>query len=397
MEFSMKSNYKLNGLTLSLILFILTPMLSQAQHSSSMRDIFIPYILLVFFSLFYNVNLKLESTHLFAVMLWISVFISTLIRDAAFDRSIISYLLFVLFFILITAQKWSKQSLNLTFKVYIISAVIFSLAIIGGVIFNIPYSFGRYSIDLLGIHKNPNYVAAFIAGAYSLQLYILLNYKNKKLFKKQYLIISIIIMILGTFFTGTRAAFLNIILSTMIQLTLSVFSKSKKKLMIISSVMILIVIIPLFINVFYEYMPTRTLERLVSFDSFEEDSRLVAWEIVLKKFTEYPILGLGLGNANQYLQRFDAISDLHNVLLELLVNQGLIGFSFYILMLVNKIRYINKKDKNLIITMGFTLFFPILFQNGLVGLTIWWPTTMFILFVNYSRLNSEGLEDMFLK
>jgi O-antigen ligase len=371
-------------------IFIMSPIISNSLHSASFRDIIVPFILLLFLIVIFKVKLLLRAYHGYALLLWVNAIVSTFINNQSFNRQALTYLFFVLFFILITSISWDTVNLNIVVKSYMIAAILFSITIIGSVIFNTPYSWQRYSLDLIGIHKNPNYVTSFIAIAYCIILYFIIFIKHKSL--KNTIVSGLLITIIITsfIFTGTRAGILTISLCTAFQLISLLFSKRRNK-----SIIILVVIFLLLVLFVINFLPSKNKKRVLNIESYSDPSRTLAWKTVFFEFLQKPIFGLGMGGTYKVLGYSEAIDYLHNILLQLLYDQGLIGFTIFLLLVFSDLAYTKKEDRVLIFSLCIVLFVPIIFQNGLIGVSFWWPVILLKVICNYSRTNFCGILGLF--
>jgi hypothetical protein len=86
---------------------------------------------------------------------------------------------------------------------------------------------------------------------------------------------------------------------------------------------------------------------------------------------------------------------IHNILLQLLHDQGIIGFTIFILLITSKVIYVKRTDIIFLLSITFSLFFPIIFQNGLIAVAFWWPIIIHSILIQYSRLNKKGLREIF--
>jgi O-antigen ligase len=99
--------------------------------------------------------------------------------------------------------------------------------------------------------------------------------------------------------------------------------------------------------------------------------------MAFNQLLKHPILGLGLGGTTAYNTTLGlSITNIHNVVLQFLCDQGFIAFLIFIYIIISIIKRTRKEDKFLILILMLSLYFPICFQNGLVGYTFWWPLTV---------------------
>lgn len=383
-----KNKNRLNLLTFSFILFIISPITSSIQHSAAFRDIIIPFILMLFLIVIFKIEFSLKINHAYSLLLWMSAILSTFVNNQGFNRQSFTYLFFVLFYILTTSIPWNSKSLKGMAKSYITVATLCSLIIIGGFFLNTPYSWQRYSLDLIGIHKNPNYVMSFIAGAYCIVLYLLLFFKHYSKRKKILLSSIIITMLISGVFTGTRAGILTMTLCTLFQFLFFLIKKKDWKNIFLAIIVSLILYL-----IVSSYIPQINLNRVINIDSYSDLNRTTAWKLAFYEYQYRPILGLGIGGTMEVLASLGTtiIDDLHNIILELLFDQGLFGITVFSLMVFDRFSHTKKEDRVFILSMCLALFIPILFQNGLIAVAFWWPVILFRIICNYSAASNFGI------
>lgn len=227
---------------------------------------------------------------------------------------------------------------------------------------------------------NRNSIAILMAIGVNLSIYNIYVYKK---FKN---IIPFIIVLLAVFLTGSRKGLVLSILP-FILFFLFKFIESKK---IVSKIKYIIIGIILISSLFYITMNVEFIYDTVGFrlesiyreivygEASNEGSFNIRKDMVnkgLKYFSKKPILGYGVSNY-RYLYGHDTGNETysHNNYIELLVNNGIIGFllyySFYLSVIINinrkRIKTKSIKESNYYLFMTCILISMFIMETGLV-------------------------------
>jgi O-antigen ligase len=197
-------------------------------------------------------------------------------------------------------------------------------------------------------------------------------------------------MTLAILSTGSRGAFVVLILITMINL-LRYFTKVRNVKMFLHMISIVLFIIIIGV-LFSDFLPFNTVQRLTSFNTYKNDIRLVLWAKAMQLFFKSPLIGSGMESANIYLVQLMNFNT-HNLYIDILVNQGIIGFIIFSISVLRFI-HVRKSDRFFMFMMIVCFFAPIFFVNGFNTATFWTPLILCQLFSNYSRYSPEGLLDV---
>lgn len=264
---------------------------------------------------------------------------------------------------------------------------------------------------IYGSFVHPNIFAFFSLFLLFLHYYYAeiekLDFWQDKNFLKYFTYIFLLILI---FFTYTRAALIGLLIFILI----NSFFKNKK---IFTSIL---VIIPLFYILFspfnnwqkiysnYDLRENNFIARLTTRD---EDADSISWRIDLIKETQPIIrnklfLGHGFGtfpivweeNRSEE-HKWDDSAEAHNDFLRILLENGLLGFSLYVILLFSlfvKALQINKKEQKIFICSWVTVFIILSFSDNMLHHTalMWLMWSCFALFFVYF---SEDKEINFLK
>lgn len=369
-----------------LMTFIFLSVLNRFQFGISLNGVIVPIILFVVVIFFTKRSFKLSRGHALIVLFWIFATLSTFkSRLVSPQRDTITFLVFCIFFILSTGINYTKNEVKLILKTYILTCVICSINIIWNFINDFSYSWGRYSIYIFGTHRDPNYVSAFILASLSIVYYKIIVTKGMKFSRKIIFISLIAIITISTLVTGSRTAFMFTIIILVMNFIYNLINRKNS----IINLPILLVFAFLLFNISKNIVPQEILMRLTNFESYTEDIRMTLWKQGFEVFERFPILGAGLGGLNVYLFNI-GFFDSHNLYLDILCGQGLIGI-ILIAMLFKEFLRVQKKDKFLIFVLIISFFMPLSSINGFNTTTFWTPIILCQIFSNYSRANKDGL------
>ena len=222
------------------------------------------------------------------------------------------------------------------------------------------------------MHKNPNYINNIILLSIAFCIENLIRSNRRKLLDA----VLIVAMCFGCFLTGTRAALLCIGLMMLFAVSYLLFVRQKFAylvLLLASSVAGYVLMASM--------LSSHTLERLIGNTFFQDDGRIFMWRNALKEWSQQPILGMGIDGVSIYNMSLKLmILNIHNIYLQLLCDQGLLGFCLFVAIIWCIVSRTRKQDRFLLFLMMIALFVPTFFQNGTVSYTFWWPLTILEVF-----------------
>jgi len=372
-----KRNMQKTHITLPLFIICfygLMPILSSSEHSAYFQDVFMVLPIQLWTILVYK-RISLTKNVWIYMGLFISAFISTFFSDyVQIESTIISYLLLCLITIIFAGFQYTEDDIKRFINFYVLYGLICSVCIILSWFFEFEYQWNRYSLDIVGLHKNPNYINNIILLAMAFVLHRLIRKEGNPLIN----IFYCIVMCASVFLTATRAAFLCIIVLCMFSILYILIIK-KRFLYIFLFGIFAAGAYAFFVN----FIPPVIVNRLTS-DMMNDSSRLFMWENALKELWKQPVLGMGLSGVTAYNTTISSVEAIHNVLLQFLCDQGIIGGILFILLLLSILNRVKKNDRILFALMIIALFVPIMFQNGTVSFTFWWPLALLEIFSNVS-------------
>ena len=387
---------KLSLMALSVMVFILSPVLSTEETA----DPGVIYVLaMVVPTVIYAIAksyIRITSYNLFAILLWVSAIFSTLIGPlGSFNLTAIKYLIFVLYFVSVSSYSYSKYDLvKITKACVIVSiglATLIVLSYLGGYAHNDSmYFMSRYSIGITGIFKNPNYLVSFMNFTLFLLLYSVLYGKNERKMQVIVKIFIICFFLVSFYLTGTRASLVTALCVIAILIVHYLLHHNHKFLVIIPVSLIALFIVAYWnaiIDLYDLFMGSRNL--------MGDAGREEAWDLAIKNIKQNPLFGCGLFSWNNLCTGGDYIEYLHNLFLEIILNQGFVGFSLFLLMLLSGVNKIKKCDRFFVIVLMFVTAFPMMFQNGVIAVNLWRFVIIHRIVFNYSKRNEEGVTGVF--
>lgn len=332
--------------------------------------------------------IRFRTEHLLLGLLWLVFALSTLTSPTVTIKSdTFSFLVAVIFIILVTALTYSDRELRFIGAVYVLCAIVASASVLWNVLIGHEATWHRYSTGLFGVDRDPNYVAAYIvpatfiasvASAYSPCP------RHARLRGS-----ALVILILGVVSTGSRGGLLVLALalaSTLIYSARDGRARRQLLLLAVGATALGTALFPLAGT----FLPDSLLERLSSSDTlFHDQARVDAWTGALGVFASRPLLGNGLNAANAYLT--DEIGyGTHNVYIDILTGSGLIGSAVFVAMILLMLRG-KRVDSGPLWSFALVFLAPLTFLNGFNTLNFWVPLIMISVAGQVSRTSTAPL------
>ena len=378
------------GLCFFIMLFIFSPILSE-QETAQPGELYV--LAIVVPTIFMAINkslIRLKLIDFYAILLFLFAIWSTAISDYGSTRvgAFMKYLVLIIFFICTNSIVLTSKQLNFSFISYFGLSIVLSILIILSFVFGYPhtasdYYQGRYSIGITGLYKNPNYLVSFYNIAFFVICYILAIVKiNKK--KMLILYASLVLFLFSSYLTGTRAALMVeflIILSIPIMLA--------KRHQLYKSIPVVLILI-FIISKYFTEIKSVLFYFLGDRDVFQDEGRESAWMQAFKYIQMNPLLGCG-HNSWYVIHGSSYLDWLHNVFLELILDQGIIGFLLLIGIIATGYKNINANDKSFLVLFFIFSSIPMLFQNGLYEVHFWRYIIINRLLLNFSASYKGGI------
>lgn len=367
----------------AMVLLALCPLISASENEASFRDAIIPFFLLFFLLLISGCSIKGFKSFIPYFLLWLLGMVSTLFSPfIGFESTAVTYLLFCVLIVLtcILSVYFSKKMLSYFVTFYIVLSLICALLVILSWVMGVQHGWNRYSIDVIGVNKNQNYINEIILLGYAFLLNRTIRSKKRLLLR----VATAVVIIWGVVLTGTRAALFTVLLLTGLSIVYILFVKRK-----LYFIFIFVAVAVAAFFLFQKYIPDYITDRITGENALSDDLRITMWKSAFQKFLEYPVLGIGINGTTVYNTSLGYGTEcIHNVLLQFLVDQGILSALVLLFVFLKIVRRTKKKDRFFIITMFVALYFPMLFQNGLVTYTFWWPLLVLELFSRTSEVSA---------
>lgn len=357
-------------LNFSIWLLTFIALFNDSQYGVSFSWVLVPAVIAFLAVVIKNGRVQLKREHLTAICFWFVCFISTLISPVVdAQRDLISFLLFVALYIVMTSSVRNWDHSRKIILVYILVATVGSLVIINNFVHGIYYNewFQRSTVTFMGVSRDPNYVAGFLA---PLPILVLTYEPLKK--RKSTGVVKAALIILGLtalVLDGSRGGIISAVIPVALYFLLKVKSNAKK----IAIILAILVTFIIGYRLILEYLPVQTIERLLFRQS--ADTRSSLWKAGLNGFYSNPILGQGIGAASYYSRQLVGNYS-HNMYIDILSGSGLLGIVIYLVLIVqNIICNCRVRDclKTNIVLIAIALFFPQFFINGFNTLSMWLP------------------------
>ena len=380
-----------NFLTLSVLAFVFSPILS-TQETASPGALYVLCIIIP--TLLYLPCVKLmpaKQYHIAAIIMFVLLFLSSAISSVFSIDAVMKNLVFTIYFIFITRYAFSGNNFVIGFRLYTILAAVVAGLIILSALFGYPhmesyYYTQRYSVGITGLFKNPNYLASFINVSFFVSLFCLF-YKKKSIFELLIYLGCLVLFVIAIYLTGSRAALITLLVS----LVAVMFNYSVNRKNGFWS------IIPVLTFVFVLFYFRDTISNLFEVfvggnrEFLSDDGRSASWDVAFSKILESPLLGYGIDGWSTMNNRSGSMFYLHNVILELIVNQGFLGFILFLFILFQGCGRIKRKDRFFVCVFYFVTIFPLLFQNGVNEVNLWRMLILNRIVANYSIYSKKGL------
>ena len=261
-----------------------------------------------------------------------AIFISALSSDVllvSLKRYFERYFFHAFTLVSIAAIFYKREKIIFIAKLLLLGAFFSNFAVIVQALPRLSEEVWRFG-GFLGIMPQGTLLAMFLP----VYVLLLIHLQEKKL--KLASLIAVIVGVAAILFTGTRGAWLAVLV--LLPTIVFIHSKSKfKNLSVLAAAMALIVGLVMMTPALSGRVATITDMQMQS-----NSERLLMWQSAWQMFKDHPVLGIGYG---QYAQAYQTqyISPLakekhlqhaHNNFMQILAECGLVGFSAFVLMLV---------------------------------------------------------------
>ena len=344
-------------------------------------------------------NKKLFISLIFLALIYcISTIINLIINTESINSlsiiRIFYYLEIFTYIYLIISNSFKKSHIKKILKFNVNSSIIIACVLI----FCFFYfgDIGKNSVkNIFGNYIEENYTAALLSFNSILLLYIV-EFEDKNIVKLKYYL-GLLILLYATFLSGSRASFFAIAISSLYFLVKKyIFTKSaitiKNIILIVILFSLLMMIIVNLQNILPEFIYNRFFNK--SLNDYSNQTRLTYWKSGVIGFLKQPLLGYGVGNYSYFIPdmlKLNKTVMAHNTYLDILLDVGIIGFSFYLYLVFSNIKYILKN-----IAKFFPICFVLFFTSFIVGAErtyFFWHGVVVLMLVSnlYDNINDNQL------
>lgn len=380
--------------TISIKVFLISfsivfSIINKYKYGGGLSSIFIFIIGSIFIIAINKTKLKFNINTFYLIIFWIVMTISTATSPYTYvKQDTISFLIFVLYISIVASINYLPFEIKFLINAYITTAIIASINILYNVIIDNQATWNRYSTSFFGVNKDPNYASASIVPAIMILLFRILYTNSKKKKSKLLSLVALLIITMGAISTGSRSSFLFVVFSYIYNLQLIILKKGKQKIKMIITTIIILIIIALSFNYIIDFLPSSLTQRLTQLSSYTNDSiRFNIWKTGIKTFFDYPIVGVGLNGANDYLSSI-GYHNTHNIYLDILTGSGILGSVIFILLLISILR-VRRQNLKFMIGLVMVMLGPLFFINGFNTPNFWTPI-MLLLIINKHSYYKEA-------
>ena len=335
--------------------------------------------------------IKNSVINIYAILLFVFACLSTLLSDlGGFGMGpLMKFLVFILLFISTSSFVMPPKQLEVSYRLYLLLSITLSFLIILSFLGGFPHieatgSQGRYSIGITGFFKNPNYLTSFYNISFFVICYILASVKLS--LKKKLILFSLLLFFMvSSFLSGTRAALL---VEGLVVLSMPLVLAKKRQLYKFIPIVVVATVVAV---VYYEEIELVLNLFLGNRDAFSDESRSDAWSRAFKYIANNPILGCGHNSWSNISQGTGSLEYLHNIFLELVLDQGIVGLLLIIGIITTGYKKTNVKDRLFIKLLLIFSAIPMFFQNGLYEVNFWRFITINRLMMNVSTSYDGGI------
>ena len=386
-----------------LAIYIIMGYIAQDTLLSSSLSSLSLYVFLAFsvFTVLQKGKVRISSLILWAIAFLFVSFLSTIYSpeflnfDGAFYSMIVNFVLVFIF----TQMPWTQERFRFILSIYVASSFILMIALALTGNLGDTSATGRLGQDLMG---NSNILAMMLMVCAIYAIWLLLSSKTR--FTKIAYFVALIVIYFGMILSGGRKFVIVPIIFLYIVLLLKSDEKGRKH--VLRSTLLFTIILYVFFQIimnvpfFYESIGQR-FEGFFSIfidgngvDSSTE-KRMIMIEAASQKWIEHPFFGAGFDSFKYYNQAHVTrlLMYSHNNFLELLYNQGLLGFgvyySFYGYLLAKAIKN-RKKSLGCIFTIALIIS---LLSFEYFGVTYESTPTQIMLFFCWYNMNAKNIEN----
>lgn len=344
----------------------------------SIQSIVPAIVLLIFIDLVYRRVCK-NKIAIIVIGLFVISTVGALIINLFINRELITnrtyirigyYAMILYVYFSLTKIKYTYTEIDSVFIANIICGVLVSIYLI--------FVNHIWFVNFLGIRHDKNLIGAILAVQGELAVIMLLTNSKKSI--KIFSAISYIIIILGIFYSASRASILVCILGTVtilfFNLLQKVNSRNDRIKFIIKIFIISIICCGAFCFISAKMVVAN--ENIQWYwnryfiNGFEDDSVVGRWDWwaeALRLWSDRPICGYGIGNVN-VSGNSSAVS--HNTYIDFVVDQGILGGIGFLIILSHSFSSVIKKKKTIYYGIIITVLLNIMILSATRSTYMWY-------------------------
>ncbi|MFC1645279.1 O-antigen ligase family protein [Patescibacteria group bacterium] len=287
----------------------------------------------------------------------------------------------LLFAFIVQREARNRQDMLSVLKYIYLSGIVVTVISLTSYFFNGL----TYDNRLRGLYLSPNFLSMYLSPVFIIGFWDLFV-SNLHIFKTKTARITIFLAMLVTLFlTYSYAAWLAIILS--VTITLSIKKLSTQALRKILTALFLVGIL-----LFFSQISNQKFLDIITFNERSSlSSRMMIWKSTLKIINDNWLIGIGPGNFQptylSYQKYFTpylewAVPHPHNIFAAFWLNSGLLGFFSFLILIYIWVKTLFKKIKKDTTASTFSLFLCIILYILMHGIfdTTYWKNDLSIIF-----------------
>ena len=305
------------------------------------------FVLLFIFSIIIKTKRGIRENANFpwAFLLFFIFFISWIFlsyfwsQDQAATFNIIGYYLRqnipIVFFLILFIK--SEQQISSLMKAYLLGGLVSIVGIFTAFLLGMTYEMA-FTVRYSAIGFDPNDLALSIGLGIPMAWSIISAGKRKAMDLLYFLYIPLCIA--AVFLTGSRGAFVSVLIAILI-IPLINFKQS----FWLKVLLVFTLVATVYLSIYF--LPPELFERFCGIPRELESGSLAQrsyiWQAGWNVFQEHPIFGVGAGAFYSSVNKFfGGMIVSHNAFISILTEEGIVGFIFFVLMLVGLITRIKK-------------------------------------------------------
>lgn len=344
-------------------------------------------IILLLYLYHYKVKLNVYNFHYF-IFIWLFVeIISNFWANSSVYASIYTpiYINMTIFFILLTSIQYSAKQIKLFINSTLWGSTLAAIIMLSKM--TLYHGMGiRYSLTIFNTEIDPNNIAVFFAFGVIISFYNFFINGNGKILNFVFFVINLVALLIS----GSRGAIVTIVCT----IAIVIMYKFQGKINIFKSIKYIIKIVLILMTIVWilNYLvPGKLLNRTTQVNSYEDGSdRTIIWGYAIERLVEKPILGFGVGTFPELtIPYFDQTKGMHNTYLLVLFDVGIIGFGFFISIIITLAFAATRKKHYFALAILLTALIPSFFIDALVKRFFW--NGLILCYMLLSEIGEEKL------